>query len=188
MALGDFEAFSPAESQYTQPGAAAEGARQSVLKKSRYLASMDQFYANLEESVRQYNKTYKLQEAELSLRTKEQADVSAYRQESLDVQREQIGASSDWYSKQYELGMARIESGEKIARLETKSRDPYSGRLVPPGAQFTHTSDKPVAEEAGTGGQIPLSWLETQLGGGLEAPTSEGVEYRKDPSGEWQMY
>ena len=171
MAIGDFEAFSPAESVYTKPGAANEAARQSVLKRSRYLAQMDQFYASLEETTRQFNKTYKLQTEELALRTQEQADVSAYRQESLDVQREQIATTSDWYAKQYELGLAGIESREKVARIGAKAGDPTSGFLNPYQAADAMKETKPV-QPAG-GGQIPLSWLESQLGGA----TPEGAPY-----------
>lgn len=172
MAIGDFEAFSPAESVYTKPGAAVEGARQSVLKRSRYLAQMDQFYASLEETVREFNETYKLQTEELALRTKEQADVSTYRQESLDVQREGIAATSDWYAKQYELGLAGLTSAEKIARLKTKGDDPLSGFLSPFQGAEALSSTKPT-QPTSPGGQVSMSWLESQLGGG----TPEGAPY-----------
>jgi len=57
MALGDIGMFLPSESQYGTPGAYGDLLRSEATKRAVYLSSIDQFYAQLNESQRQFDKT-----------------------------------------------------------------------------------------------------------------------------------
>jgi len=131
MAYGEFGTFAPSESLYTQPGAADERARQTAIQKASYLSSMDQFYANLDETIREFNKTYKLQERAATLSEKEQAEASAYRteqlawekeygSESLELQREQL-------AQQYQLTLAGYATELQRARIQGTTSGASSG-------------------------------------------------------------
>jgi len=62
MAYGDFQTFLPSESLYKEPGMALVAAKAEGNKRASYLSSMDQFYAELEEKTRQFDKSYGLEE------------------------------------------------------------------------------------------------------------------------------
>lgn len=66
MALGDIGLFNPAESAYTTPGAYDQLLRAEATKRASYLASMDQFYAELTESTRQFDETLKFKTTSLA--------------------------------------------------------------------------------------------------------------------------
>lgn len=151
MAVGDFEQFTPAESLYTTPGAADERARQSVIKRAIYLSQMDQFYEELEETQRQFNKTYKLQERAADLAEKEQSDVSAFRKEQLAMQKELgkkgLTLQAQQLRQQYELGLGGLAvqyRGQTVAsQAATGGGREYIGHPDP----FEHTSDIRAREE-----------------------------------------
>ena len=56
MAYGDFQTFLPSESLYKEPGMALVAAKAEGAKRASYLSSMDQFYAELEEKTRQFDR------------------------------------------------------------------------------------------------------------------------------------
>ena len=85
MALGDTGMFNPAESHYLTPGAYGETLKAEALKRASYLSSMDQFYEQLDETVRQFNETLTFKEAALA---QEKWAV----EQNIGVQREQIQA------------------------------------------------------------------------------------------------
>jgi hypothetical protein len=66
MALGDIGLFNPSETHYTTPGAYDELLRGEATKRASYLASMDQFYAQLTESTRQFDATLAYQNTALA--------------------------------------------------------------------------------------------------------------------------
>ena len=62
MAIGEIGTFLPAESAYGTPGAYSQALRAEATKRASYLSEMDQFYAQLEESQRQFNESLAFQE------------------------------------------------------------------------------------------------------------------------------
>lgn len=122
MASGDFSYFTPAESQYSKPGAADERARQEAIKKATYLSSMDQFYANLAETTREFNKTYGLQVRAAELAEKEQSEASAYRTTSLaqtkELAEKGYGLQETALRQQYQLGLLQTGAGLYKSKLE----------------------------------------------------------------------
>jgi len=155
MAVGDFERFSPAESLYTKPGAADERARQGVLKRAAYLSQMDMFYEELEESQRQFNETYKLQERSADLAEKEFADVSAFRREELatktETERRGQDVNAKYYRQQYELGLGKLGvdyRGQTLGyKAEREKASPGSTSVLGHPDPFEHTSDIRAREE-----------------------------------------
>lgn len=150
MAVGDFEFFTPAESLYTKPGAADERARQAVIKRANYLSQMDQFYAELAETKREFDLEYGLHARAQALAEKEQADVSAFRREELAVQKELgeagIATQREAIRKQYEASLAGTAGGIIQTRIAQKSRTPAAlgatpGTTLGHPEPFQHTSD-----------------------------------------------
>lgn len=81
MAIGDMGAFTPAESHYQTPGAYDAVLSGEALKRAAYLSSMDQFYANLDESERQFDLT-------LEFKTETRDMELAFGREKLAYQKE----------------------------------------------------------------------------------------------------
>jgi len=77
MAIGEVGMFLPAESAYGTPGAYSQSLRAEATKRARYLSEMDQFYAGLEESKKQFEETMAFREEswedEMSLKRSEMA-------------------------------------------------------------------------------------------------------------------
>lgn len=77
MGLGEIGTFLPAESAYGTPGAYSQSLRAQATKRASYLSEMDQFYAGLEESKRQFEETMSFREEswedEMGLKTSELA-------------------------------------------------------------------------------------------------------------------
>lgn len=121
MAIGDIGLFTPAESQYKTPGAYDESLRAEALKRSNYLAMMDQFYEQLDETKREFDATSALKtaalaqdrwiaeqqiglskedlalrretsQADLALRTRALEEQTAYGKEALGVERMKINS------------------------------------------------------------------------------------------------
>ena len=79
------------ESYYRGPGADIAIAKVEALKKSSYLSSMDQFYAQLEETRRQF-------------------DIGAdFQQQSLDIQESKVNLMEDQIAMQEMLGLKGLE-------------------------------------------------------------------------------
>ena len=55
--IGEIGLFNPAESTYLRPGAYDEALRANAFKQASYLSAMDQFYEQLDETVREFNAT-----------------------------------------------------------------------------------------------------------------------------------
>lgn len=62
----DLGVLLPTESQYSAPGAYTEAVRAEAQKQATYLSNMDQFYAQLDESKRQFDLNYSAREKEFS--------------------------------------------------------------------------------------------------------------------------
>jgi len=77
MPSPDYGAFLPTESLFSEPSAYAGVLKGEALKRASYLSSMDQFYKELDESTRRFEKQYTLAEKEFEWTkefTEEQAE------------------------------------------------------------------------------------------------------------------
>lgn len=66
----DLGVLLPTESQYGNPGAYTEAIRAEATKQATYLSNMDQFYAQLDESKRQFDLNYAAREKEFDWTSK----------------------------------------------------------------------------------------------------------------------
>lgn len=66
----DLGVLLPTESQYGNPGAYTEAIRAEATKQATYLSNMDQFYAQLDESKRQFDLNYSAREKEFDWTSK----------------------------------------------------------------------------------------------------------------------
>jgi len=112
MALGDVGMFNPAESNYMTPGAYGETLKADALKRANYLAMMDQFYEQLDETKREFDKTLGFKE-------------SALAQEKW-IAEENIGLGKSELALKGKLGMADIALRERALATETS----YKGEAL----------------------------------------------------------
>ena len=78
--MGEIGMFLPAESAYGTPGAYSQALRAEATKRASYLSEMDQFYSQLEESQRQFDKM-------LSFKEESWEDEMGLRREEIDLQK-----------------------------------------------------------------------------------------------------
>ena len=102
MGLGEVGMFLPAESAYGTPGAYSQSLRAEATKRARYLSEMDQFYASLEESKRQFEET-------MTFREESWEDEMGLKKSELALQR-RLGIGN------LLLGMYQAKSGRMAAR------------------------------------------------------------------------
>ena len=86
MPLADIGMFLPAESHYKTPGAYDEMLKAEAAKNAAYLASMDQFYAELEEMKRQFDETLEFKEKELEVRERQHREEIDFRRKALEAE------------------------------------------------------------------------------------------------------
>ena len=96
--------FLPAESAYGTPGAYSQSLRAEATKRARYLSEIDQFYASLEESKRQFEET-------MAFREESWEDEMGLKKSELALQRK-LGVGN------LLLGMFQAKSG-RIAASRT---------------------------------------------------------------------
>jgi DNA-binding transcriptional regulator YiaG len=116
MALGEIGLFNPAESTYMRPGAYDDALRANALKQSSYLSAMDSFYEQLDETVREFNKTLTFKETEL-------AQVKSLTEEQIGLSREELQLRNEQFQADltlrqqmlkeqtaYQTGMLAVEN------------------------------------------------------------------------------
>lgn len=103
MAYGDYGSLLPGQATYRGPGQQFEVDRQAALQKGSYLSSMDQFYEQLEESTRQFDLSYGLQERQVSLAEEHDVWSKDVAYQGLELQGEQL-------QLQEELGWGQINA------------------------------------------------------------------------------
>lgn len=130
MAYGDFQSLLPSEAYYTGPSRHLDAAKVEAFKKASYLSQMDQFYAQLSESERQFDIQAGLRGRELRIASAAQVaqekaaqrglDITeAYQQASLGWERERFGREEKFREEKFDW-----ETGFQEAKLtaETKFR------------------------------------------------------------------
>lgn len=143
MAYGDISAFLPGESAYRTPGAYTEAMRLEATKRATYLSQMDQFYAQLEESARQFDLGFEIEQERLSLEkerfgleqqyfglAQEQlAWEKEYGEAKLGLEGRQLDISEKWYTGQLELGEKELDVKSKTLQMSEKELE-MSERLA----------------------------------------------------------
>ncbi len=114
MALGQIGMFLPAESAYGTPGAYSQALRAEATKRATYLSEMDQFYASLEESKRQFEET-------MSFREESWEEEMGLKKSELALQR-RLGIG------QLLLGMFQAKTGRIASRRTGGGEGLYLGR------------------------------------------------------------
>ena len=114
MAIGEIGTFLPAESAYGTPGAFSQALRAEATKRAAYLSEMDQFYASLEESKRQFEETMTFREESW--------------EEEMGLRRGQLALQRKLGLGQLLLGMFQAKTGRIAARRTGRGEGLYLGR------------------------------------------------------------
>jgi len=114
MAIGEVGMFLPAESAYGTPGAFSQALRAEATKRAAYLSEMDQFYASLEESKRQFEETMTFREESW--------------EEEMGLRRGQLALQRKLGLGQLLLGMFQAKTGRIAARRTGRGEGLYLGR------------------------------------------------------------
>lgn len=112
MAIGDIGMFTPAEEAYTQPGSYDAMLQGEALKRASYLASMDQFFENLAETKREFDKTL---EFKTETRDLELAWAREQFEGTIDLERDKL----DW---QKEYGSRELDLKERALSIESRGQ------------------------------------------------------------------
>lgn len=104
MPYPDFGLFLPPEEAYSKPGSYTEALRAEGTQRAAYLSTMDQFYAQLEESQRQFDEL-------LPLRVRE-----------LDIAEQGVAVQDAAGARSYLLGQEQIASQERLANQQLTSQ------------------------------------------------------------------
>ena len=127
MAYGDIGLFLPTESTYLRPGTYEAALSAEAAKTAQYLASMDQFYANLEEAQSEFAQTLAFKEKELASREalasrgydiqEQQVENQAtYNTELLDLRRQELEMQATSQSQSYDLEQKKLD----LLRMQTE--------------------------------------------------------------------
>lgn len=112
--MGEIGMFLPPESAYGTPGAYSQALRAEATKRAAYLSDMDQFYAGLEESKRQFEET-------MAFREESWQDEMGLKESELALQR-RLGIG------QLLLGMYQAKTGRLASRRSGSGGGIYLGR------------------------------------------------------------
>ena len=118
--------FLPSETAYKDPGRFRDVLMAEGAKEASYLASMDQFFAQLEESQRQFDVTTEQRqeffEEELAWEKEKSAEELAFahwaKGEDIALGERQLGVQQAGQEMQYDVGMAGVEAGRERAGME----------------------------------------------------------------------
>jgi len=156
MALGDIGMFLPGESAYQKPGTYDDALRAEAVKSASYLASMDQFYANLEEAKSEFGQTLAFKEKELAT-NKELGEAGInIQQQQVDINKEQLA-----WEKQYQGGLlSNQQEAIFLAQQEQSNKEDLQQELL-----------KMKQASLGYGSSLP-SWERPSPGVSFVQPTT----------------
>ena len=139
MAYTDFGQLYPSEAGFKTPGMYGAFLQAEGAKKADYLSQMDQFFANLAESTRQFNET-------LGFKNKELASRETLTREGYDLQREIQTEQLDYNRWMIEQ---TTKSNEKIANMRTQQPN-YLGGPTSNEIWAAMQKNKAIPTRAGT--------------------------------------
>jgi len=107
MAYGDIGIFTPAESAYSKPGMYGDALRAEAAKRANYLSQMDQFYAQLEESQRQFDEMLEFKESQW--------------EEELAFRRDRMSLEEEWHEDEMALKSRELNIASRAQRAQASS-------------------------------------------------------------------
>jgi len=111
--------FLPSESAYSKPGAFEDSLRAEAMKQAAYLSSMDQFYAELDESTRQFDEQMAWSQDSFKMA----ADAKRWEvEEGLKVQKSDIEQRRDAADQQYALGKKELAYRDIESRRQVSAQ------------------------------------------------------------------
>lgn len=118
--------FLPSETAYKDPGRFRDVLEAEGSKEAKYLASMDQFFAQLEESQRQFDITTEQRqeffEEGLAWEREKSAEEIAFsrwaKEQDIELGEEQLGVTRRGQRLQFDVGMAGVEAGRERTGME----------------------------------------------------------------------
>jgi hypothetical protein len=127
MAIGDIGIFNPAESAYSKPGAYDDALRADAVKRASYLAMMDQFYEQLDETKREFDQTLTFKQSALAQDKWIAEQQIGLSKEELQLKREQGSADLALRSRMLDETIRSDQANESIKRLDINSRTSSEG-------------------------------------------------------------
>lgn len=129
MAYGEFGGLLPSEAYYSGPRGGIDAAKVEAGKKASYLSSMDQYYAQLEETERQFDVMSAFQEKRFGLEERKFEWEKEYREDWLKMQLRLglAGPAASRYATQYQykLGMEQLEWEKEEAEMTEDFLEEY---------------------------------------------------------------
>jgi hypothetical protein len=188
--IGEIGLFNPAESTYMRPGAYDDALRANALKQASYLSAMDQFYGQLDETIREFNATLSFKEAEL-------AQIKGLTESQIGLSKQQLEINQEQYKSDlalrqqalkaqtaYQTGMLKVEQNKvnlaSWAYQDQKSSSSnesdstnkaleFVAKYLPGGSMYRGAP----GSGASTGTSVPS----TGIGSYAPTPQSEQVDY-----------
>lgn len=129
-----------AETSFQRPEDYKSYVQGEGLKRAAYLASMDQFYANLEEATRQFNETLEYKE-----------DVLAAEERMFG---EELGQSQEQFEAELEYNRWLGEQQIALAKGQAEQESWYQRELIKQGERRLDISEEALDVERGKGGTV----------------------------------
>lgn len=186
MAYTDFGQLMPSEAGFKTPGMYGAFLQAEGAKKAAYLSDMDQFFANLAETTRQFNETLGFKNKELASRetlTREEYGLRRELQdEQLEYQRWMIGQTT--------------KSNEKIAGMKNQEPNylggPTSKEIFDAGMKLRTPTRRGTMEPEGSNIRV---WQQGKKPGYTLTPEDEalainraGIDMTRDYGEGWGQY
>lgn len=116
MAIGDIGLFLPSEAAYSRPGTYEQSLRAEAVKRGAWLASLDQFYAQLDETQRQFDITAAFKEKALGFEKEAAEAEMAYKYKTLDTE-------EALRSRQLDIEERKVDTLDRSTALGRSSED-----------------------------------------------------------------
>lgn len=203
MAYNETGAFYPSESSFRTPGAYGAFLSAQGQTKAKYLADMDQFYAQLTEVTRQYNETLGFKKEELAFSKEKWGQELGQRKSEFD----QTLAYNRWLAEQNNafnekqlkqnltLGTRELDIREKAVDktgAKTIVFDPKASSLANEASELDiqkmrgMLNTTPAAPKSGevTGAEASAARSATGISSGIVQP-GETWNWIDDPKAQW---
>lgn len=153
MAIGDLGIFFSPESNYRVPGQYEAALRGEATKRASYLSSMDQFYAGLDETIREFDERMGLERDRLALAQETLEAQKSYQQGLLGIQQGQLKLKERSLDaqKSYQQGLLRAQQ-RQLERSTPSETDSVRGT-------WKGTTFYPEGSESSAPGEVPIDFL-----------------------------
>ncbi len=177
MALGEIGLFNPAESTYMRPGAYDEALRANALKNAAYLSAMDQWYEQMDETIREFNET-------LSFKKTVEADTKAIEESKIGLGSRQLDINEEQYKSDLALRTQALKEQteyqtQDIAVRKTELNWKYGSNYLGSDSasdkafDFLKSTQKANAAES----QAARDWMTKYITGGSSTKVTQSPTY-----------